>query len=119
MLVAYMLAGARGLPSVRAPTSCPELVLAVYDAVRAGKLDDALRVEARLRQVQAACAVERRRVAAYKAAVASSGVGEPWLVPPRLPLTEAETAELVERLTARSGSAGPGYAPSLCSRARW
>jgi hypothetical protein len=49
--------------------------------------------------VQAACAVGAP-VAAYKAAVASSGVGEPWLVPPRLPLTEAETAELLERLTA-------------------
>ena len=39
-------------------------------------------------------------LAAYKAAVASSGVGEPWLVPPRLPLTEAETAQLLTRLTA-------------------
>jgi hypothetical protein len=27
-------------------------------------------------------------------------VGEPWLVPPRLPLTDAETAQLEERLTA-------------------
>jgi 4-hydroxy-tetrahydrodipicolinate synthase len=98
MLVAYMLAGARGTICASA-NLVPELVLAVYDAVRAGKLDDALRVEARLRQVQAACAVGAP-VAAYKAAVASSGVGEPWLVPPRLPLTEAETAELLERLTA-------------------
>jgi dihydrodipicolinate synthase/N-acetylneuraminate lyase len=98
MLVAYMLAGARGTICASANV-VPELVLAVYDAVRAGKLDDALRVEARLRQVQAACAVGAPP-AAYKAAVASSGVGEPWLVPPRLPLTEAETAELVERLTA-------------------
>ena len=98
MLVAYMLAGARGTICANA-NLVPELVLAVYDAVRAGKLDDALRVEARLRQVQAACAVGAP-VAAYKAAVASSGVGEPWLVPPRLPLTEAETAELLERLTA-------------------
>jgi dihydrodipicolinate synthase/N-acetylneuraminate lyase len=98
MLVAYMLAGARGTICASA-NLVPELVLAVYDAVRAGKLDDALRVEARLRQVQAACAVGAP-VAAYKAAVASSGVGEPWLVPPRQPLTEAETAELIERLTA-------------------
>jgi dihydrodipicolinate synthase/N-acetylneuraminate lyase len=98
MLVAYMLAGARGTICASANV-VPELVLAVYDAVRAGKLDDALRVEARLRQVQAACAVGAPP-AAYKAAVASSGVGEPWLVPPRLPLTEAETAELLERLTA-------------------
>jgi dihydrodipicolinate synthase/N-acetylneuraminate lyase len=98
MLVAYMLAGARGTICASA-NLVPELVLAVYDAVRAGKLDDALRVEAKLRQVQAACAVGAP-VAAYKAAVASSGVGEPWLVPPRQPLTEAETAELIERLTA-------------------
>jgi dihydrodipicolinate synthase/N-acetylneuraminate lyase len=71
----------------------------VYDAVKAGKLDDALRLEAALRQVQDACAIGASP-AAYKAAVARSGVGEPWLVPPRLPLTEAETAELVERLAA-------------------
>jgi dihydrodipicolinate synthase/N-acetylneuraminate lyase len=38
--------------------------------------------------------------AAYKAAVAAAGVGEPWLVPPRLPLTEAETARLLDRLAA-------------------
>jgi len=98
MLVSYMLAGARGTICASA-NLVPELVLAVYDAVRAGKLDDALRVESRLRQVQAACAVGAP-VAAYKAAVASTGVGEPWLVPPRQPLTEAETAELLERLTA-------------------
>ena len=77
----------------------PELVIDVYDAVRAGKLDDALQLEGRLRQVQAALG-SGAPPAAYKAAVASSGVGEPWLVPPRLPLTEAETAELLERLTA-------------------
>ena len=38
--------------------------------------------------------------AAYKAAVAAGGVGEPWLVPPRLPLTEPETARLLDRLAA-------------------
>jgi dihydrodipicolinate synthase/N-acetylneuraminate lyase len=38
--------------------------------------------------------------AAAKAALAAVGIGEPWLVPPRLPLTEAETAQLRERLTA-------------------
>jgi dihydrodipicolinate synthase/N-acetylneuraminate lyase len=98
MLVSYMLAGARG--SICASANVvPDLVLAVYDAVRAGKLDDALRLEARLRQVQDAFAIGASP-AAYKAAVARSGVGEPWLVPPRLPLTEAETAQLVERLTA-------------------
>jgi 4-hydroxy-tetrahydrodipicolinate synthase len=98
MLVSYMLAGARGTICASANV-VPERVLAVYDAVRAGKLDDALRLEATLRQVQDAFAIGASP-AAYKAAVARSGVGEPWLVPPRLPLTEAETAELVERLTA-------------------
>lgn len=98
MLVAYMLAGARGTICANANV-VPELVLAVYEAVRAGKLDDALRHEARLRAVQAALR-SGATPAAYKAAIAKAGVGQPWLVPPRLPLTEAETARLVERLTA-------------------
>jgi 4-hydroxy-tetrahydrodipicolinate synthase len=98
MLVSYMLAGARGTICANANVA-PELVLAVYDAVRAGKLDDALRLEARLRAVQAAFGIGAPP-AAYKAAVAAAGVGEPWLVPPRLPLTEAETAQLLDRLTA-------------------
>jgi 4-hydroxy-tetrahydrodipicolinate synthase len=98
MLVSYMLAGARGTICASANV-VPEVVLAVYEAVRAGKLDEALRLEARLRQVQAALGTGGPP-AAVKAAVASSGVGEPWLVPPRLPLTDAETAELVERLKA-------------------
>jgi 4-hydroxy-tetrahydrodipicolinate synthase len=98
MLVAYMMAGAQGTICANANV-VPELVLAVYEAVRAGKLDDALRHEARLRSVQAAFAAGAPP-AAYKAAVASTGVGESWLVPPRLPLTEAETARLIDRLTA-------------------
>ena len=98
MLVSYMLAGARGTICANANV-VPELVLAVYDAVRAGKLDDALRLEARLRAVQAAFGTGAPP-AAYKAAVAAGGVGEPWLVPPRLPLTEAETARLLDRLAA-------------------
>jgi 4-hydroxy-tetrahydrodipicolinate synthase len=98
MLVSYMLAGARGTICASANV-VPEVVLAVYEAVRAGKLDEALRLEARLRQVQAALGTGGPP-AAVKAAVASGGVGEPWLVPPRLPLTDAETAELVERLKA-------------------
>ena len=98
MLVSYMLAGARGTICANANV-VPELVLAVYDAVRAGKLDEALRLEARLRAVQAAFGTGTPP-AAYKAAVAAAGVGEPWLVPPRLPLTEAETAQLLERLAA-------------------
>jgi len=53
MLVPYMLAGARGTICANANV-VPEVVLACYEAVRAGKLDDALRLEARLRAVQAA-----------------------------------------------------------------
>jgi 4-hydroxy-tetrahydrodipicolinate synthase len=98
MLVSYMLGGARGTICASANV-VPELVVACYEAVRAGKLDDALRIEARLRRVQAAFATGAPP-AAYKAALAAAGVGEPWLVPPRLPLTEAETAQLLERLTA-------------------
>jgi 4-hydroxy-tetrahydrodipicolinate synthase len=98
MLVSYMLAGARGTICANANV-VPEVVLACYEAVRAGKLDDALRLEARLRAVQAAFRTGSPP-AAYKAALAAAGVGEPWLVPPRLPLTEAETAQLLARLTA-------------------
>ncbi len=77
----------------------PEVVLATYQAVQAGKLDDALRHEARLRAVQAALAIGTPP-AACKAALAASGLGGPWLAPPRLPLTEAQTALVIERLTA-------------------
>jgi 4-hydroxy-tetrahydrodipicolinate synthase len=98
MLVSYMLAGARGTICANANV-VPELVVACYEAVRAGKLEDALRLEARLRRVQAAFGTGAPP-AAYKAALAAAGVGEPWLVPPRLPLTEAETAQLLERLSA-------------------
>ena len=98
MLVSYLLAGARGTICANA-NLVPEVVLATYQAVRAGKLDEALRHEARLRAVQAALAIGAPP-AACKAALAAAGVGGPWLVPPRLPLTEAQTALLIERLTA-------------------
>ena len=98
LLVASMLAGARGTICGSANV-VPELVRAVYEAVLAGKLDDALRQEARLRAVNAACGVGPLP-AAFKAAVAAAGIGLPWLVPPRRPLTEAETATLVDRLKA-------------------
>jgi 4-hydroxy-tetrahydrodipicolinate synthase len=98
MLVSCMLAGATGAICASANV-VPGLVRAVYDAVRAGKLDDALGHEARLRAVNKACAVGALP-AAFKAAVAATGIGEPWLVPPRRALTEAETAALIERLTA-------------------
>jgi 4-hydroxy-tetrahydrodipicolinate synthase len=98
MLVSYLLAGARGTICGSA-NIVPGLVRAVYDAVRAGKLDDALRHEATLRAVNKACATGSLP-AALKAAVARAGIGQPWLVPPRRPLTEAETASLIGRLTA-------------------
>jgi 4-hydroxy-tetrahydrodipicolinate synthase len=97
MLVSYLLAGARGTICANANV-VPELVRAAYDAVLAGKLDEALRHEARLRAVQAI--FPAGATAAYKAAVAATGVGERWLVPPRLALTDAETARLVDQLTA-------------------
>jgi 4-hydroxy-tetrahydrodipicolinate synthase len=97
MLVTYMLEGARGTICANANV-VPELVLAVYDAVRAGKLSDAVQLEARLRAVTAALR-SGATPAAYKAAIAALGVGERWLVPPRLPLTAVETAVLVERLS--------------------
>jgi len=98
MLVSYMLAGARGAICGSA-NIVPEMVLAAYDAVRAGRLDDALSHEARLRAVNTACGVGALP-AAFKAALASTGIGEPWLVPPRLGLTEAETATLIDHLAA-------------------
>lgn len=98
LLVAYLLAGARGA-ICGSLNFVPDLVRAVYDAVRAGKLEEALRHEARLRAVNKACGVGGLP-AAWKAAVAATGIGSPWLVPPRSPLTPAETATLVSRLTA-------------------
>jgi 4-hydroxy-tetrahydrodipicolinate synthase len=98
LLVSYLLAGARGTICGSANV-VPELVRAVYDAAREGKLDEALRHEARLRAVNAAC-LTGALPAAFKAVLAAAGIGEPWLVPPRQPLTEAETATLRERLTA-------------------
>lgn len=97
-LVASMLAGARGTICANANV-LPELVLAVYEAVKAGKLDEAARHETRLRAAAAALAIGAPP-AAHKAALAVAGVAGPWLVPPRLPLTDEETARLVERLTA-------------------
>jgi 4-hydroxy-tetrahydrodipicolinate synthase len=96
MLVSYMLAGARGTICANA-NLVPETVRAVYDAMRDGRTDDALRHEARLRAVQAA--LPGAPPAGYKAAVAAAGVGEPWLVPPRQALTPAETVHLVNQLT--------------------
>ena len=60
LLVTYLLAGARGTICANA-NIVPELVRAVYDATRAGKLDDALRHEATLRAVQAASRPGRLR----------------------------------------------------------
>ena len=97
LLVSYLLAGARGTICANA-NIVPEVVRAAYDAVLAGKLDDALRQEATLRAVQAC--LPAGSTASYKAALAASGVGERWLVPPRLALTDADNDRLVARLTA-------------------
>lgn len=98
LLVSYLLAGAHGTICASANV-VPELVCAVYDAVREGKLDEALRHEARLRAVDTACGVGALP-AAFKVAVSAAGIGGPWLVPPRQSLTEAETATLLDRLAA-------------------
>src|SRR6202041_3564963 len=97
LIVSYLLAGARGTICANA-NIVPEVVRAAYDATRAGQLEDALRHEATLRAVQAC--LPAGSTAAYKAALAATGVGERWLVPPRLALTDAETARLVAGLTA-------------------
>ncbi len=98
MLVAYMLAGARGTICASANV-VPEVVRGAYDAIRAGKLDEALRHEGRLRAVGEACGVGAPP-AGFKAAVAAAGIGQRWLVPPRQGLTEAEAVTLADRLTA-------------------
>ena len=98
LLVAAMLAGARGTICANA-NIVPEVVLSAYEAVRAGKLDEALRHEGRLRAVTAAVGVGALP-AGMKAAVAAAGIGERWLVPPRQSLTDAETETLADRLTA-------------------
>jgi dihydrodipicolinate synthase/N-acetylneuraminate lyase len=97
MLVSYLLAGARGTICANA-NIVPEVVRAAYDAMAAGKLEEALRYEARLRAVQGV--FTPGATAAYKAAMAAGGTGERWLVPPRLALSDAETADLVGRLKA-------------------
>jgi dihydrodipicolinate synthase/N-acetylneuraminate lyase len=97
MIVSYLLAGARGTICANA-NIVPERVRAAYDAVLAGKLDDALRHEAALRAVQAV--LPAGSTASYKAALAATGLGERWLVPPRIALTEAESARLADRLAA-------------------
>ena len=97
MLVSYLLAGARGTICANA-NIVPGVVRAAYDATRAGQLEDALRHEATLRAVQAC--LPAGSTAAYKAALAATGVGERWLVPPRLALTDADNDRLVARLTA-------------------
>jgi 4-hydroxy-tetrahydrodipicolinate synthase len=99
MLVPYLLAGARGTICASA-NLVPETVIATYEAVLAGKLDDALRHEAQLRAVQTALATGTSP-AALKAALALLGVipGRA-LVPPRHALTDEETDTVAARLTA-------------------
>jgi dihydrodipicolinate synthase/N-acetylneuraminate lyase len=97
MLVSYLLAGARGTICANANV-VPEVVRAAYDAMAAGKIDEALRHEARLRAVQDVFAAGG--TAAYKAAMAAAGVGERWLVPPRRELSDEQAADLAGRLKA-------------------
>ena len=97
MLVSYLLAGARGTICANA-NIVPEVVRAAYDAVLAGELADALRHEARLRAVQRL--FPGGATAAYKAAMAATGTGERWLVPPRLALSDAAAARLASELAA-------------------
>jgi dihydrodipicolinate synthase/N-acetylneuraminate lyase len=98
LLVSYLLSGARGTICANA-NLVPETVIATYEAVLAGKLDDALRHEAKLRAVQSALATGTSP-AALKAALASLGViPDRAMVPPRHPLTDAEAAEVAARLT--------------------
>jgi dihydrodipicolinate synthase/N-acetylneuraminate lyase len=97
LIVSYLLHGARGTICANA-NIVPEVVRAAYDATQAGKLDDALRHEAILRAVQAC--LPAGSTAAYKAALAATGIGERWLIPPRLPLTDSANDELITRLAA-------------------
>jgi len=98
LLVSYLLAGARGTICASA-NLVPETVVATYEAVLAGKLDDALRHEAKLRAVQSALATGTSP-AALKSALASLGVipGRA-LVPPRRHLTDDEAAGVAARLS--------------------
>jgi 4-hydroxy-tetrahydrodipicolinate synthase len=98
MLVSYLLSGARGTICASA-NLVPETVVATYEAVMAGKLDDALRHEAKLRAVQSALAAGTSP-AALKAALASLGViPDRSLVPPRHSLSDEEAATVLDRLT--------------------
>jgi dihydrodipicolinate synthase/N-acetylneuraminate lyase len=99
LLVSAMLAGARGTICASA-NLVPELVLAAYEAVLAGKLDDALRYEARLRAVQTALGTGTPPAALKAGLAVLGGIGERWLVPPRQPLTDAQATRVVERLAA-------------------
>ena len=99
LLVSYLLAGARGTICASA-NLVPETVLATYEAALAGKLDDALRHEARLRAVQTALA-PGTSPAALKAAMATLGIiPSRALVPPRSPLSDEEASTVATRLTA-------------------
>jgi dihydrodipicolinate synthase/N-acetylneuraminate lyase len=96
LLVSYLTYGARGTICGNANV-VPELVVAVYDAFKAGQLDEARRQETQLRAVTQV--LSRGTLAAgFKAAVAAAGVGERWLIPPRQALTDDEAAEVAKQL---------------------
>jgi 4-hydroxy-tetrahydrodipicolinate synthase len=97
MLVAALVAGALGTICASA-NLVPELPAGIFAAVRSGELDEACRLEARLRRVVSLCRAGGNPVG-MKAAVAAAGVCAPWMVSPRLALGDAETAALVASLT--------------------
>jgi len=96
MMVSYLTHGARGTICGNA-NIVPETVVALYDAFQAGKLDDALRQEAKLRAVTEIVS-GGTLAAGFKAAVAAAGIGERWLVPPRQALTDEEAALVARQL---------------------
>jgi dihydrodipicolinate synthase/N-acetylneuraminate lyase len=96
LLVSYLTHGARGTICGNANV-VPEVVSAVYNAFKAGQLDEALRQESKLRAVTEVMS-QGTLGAGFKAAVAAAGIGERWLVPPRQALTEEEAAQVAKQL---------------------
>lgn len=96
MLLSSLGAGAHGA-IVASANLVPDLVVGVHRAWAAGRFDEAVALERRLRQVVAACRVGEFP-AGWKAAVAAAVGCRPWLVPPRSPLGDAPADALRRRL---------------------
>ncbi|GAA5196147.1 4-hydroxy-tetrahydrodipicolinate synthase [Rugosimonospora acidiphila] len=97
MLVASLIAGARGTICASA-NLVPELPAGIAAAIAAGDLDEARRIETRLRRIVTACRLGGTPTG-MKAAVAAAGICDPWMVSPRRPLGDADRATLVASLT--------------------